>query len=117
MEAGGAAAAGRSCWPALDGSDNCRNGTLEGLLTPGGRPRSAWWAYRAYADGVDGRVPGSSSDPAVAVLASGRAGSGGEAQVVLARLDRGDRRRSPARGGAHAARAWRAHPRSPGRGG
>jgi xylan 1,4-beta-xylosidase len=88
MEAGGAGAAARSCWPALDGTDNCRNGTLEGLLTPDGRPRSAWWAYRAYADGVDGRVPGRSSDPAVAVLAGGRAGSGGEAQVVLARLDR-----------------------------
>ncbi len=88
MEAGGAAAAARSCWPALDGTDNCRNGTLEGLVTPDGRPRSAWWAYRAYADGVDGRVPSRSSDPAVAVLAGGRAGSGGEAQVVLGRLDR-----------------------------
>lgn len=89
MEAGGAAAAARSCWPALNGTDNCRNGTLEGLVAPDGQPRSAWWAYRAYADGVDGRVPARSSDPeAVAVLAGGRTGSGGEAQVVLARLDR-----------------------------
>ena len=35
-------------------------------------------------------MPARSSDPAVAVLASGRAGGGGEAQVVLARLDRTD---------------------------
>jgi hypothetical protein len=39
---------------------------------------------------VGGRVPSRSSDPAVAVLAGGRAASGGEAQVVLGRLDRVD---------------------------
>ena len=34
LEAGGADAAARSCWPGLHGEDNCTNGTLEGLLTP-----------------------------------------------------------------------------------
>ena len=53
MEAGGADAAARSCWPDLAGADNCSNGTLEGLLTPSGQPRSAWWAYRAYAEGAE----------------------------------------------------------------
>jgi hypothetical protein len=88
LEAGGADAAARSCWPDLAGGDNCSNGTLEGLLTPAGEPRSAWWAYRAYADGVGARVPGGSDDPAVAVLASARTAGGGGPQVLLARLDR-----------------------------
>lgn len=89
MEAGGADAAARSCWLDLAGADNCLNGTLEGLLTPEGRPRSAWWAYRAYAEGQEGRVPGSSDSAAVAVLASRRTVTGG-AQVLLARHDRAD---------------------------
>ena len=86
MEAGGADAAARSCWPDLHGSDNCSNGTLEGLLTPAHQPRSAWWAYRAYAAGVETRVPSRSDSAAVAPLASVRAGGG--AQVLLGRLDR-----------------------------
>jgi xylan 1,4-beta-xylosidase len=86
MEAGGADAAARSCWPDLHGSDNCSNGTFEGLLTPTHEPRSAWWAYRAYADGVDTRVPSRSDSAAVAALASVRVG--GRAQVLLGRLDR-----------------------------
>jgi hypothetical protein len=90
MEAGGADAAVRSCWPDLAGGDNCSNGTLEGLLTAAGEPRSAWWAYRAYADGVGARVPGNSDDPAVAVVASARTADGGGPQVLLARLDRAD---------------------------
>jgi xylan 1,4-beta-xylosidase len=87
MEAGGADAAVRSCWPALDGSDQCSDGTLDGLLTPDGQPRSAWWAYRLYAEGVGARVPASSDSEAVAVLASRRTVAGA-AQVLLARNDR-----------------------------
>ena len=85
LEAGGADAAARSCWPGLHGEDNCTNGTLEGLLTPGGRPRSAWWAYRAYADGVEARVPSASDNWTVAPLASVRPGI---AEIVLGRIDR-----------------------------
>ena len=98
MEAGGADAAARSCWLDLAGADNCLNGTLEGLLTPEGRPRSAWWAYRAYAEGQEGRVPASSDSAAVAVLASRRTVTGG-AQVLLARHDRADPAAPPALGG------------------
>ncbi|HEU0024369.1 MAG TPA: hypothetical protein VFQ12_07050 [Thermoleophilaceae bacterium] len=87
MEAGGADAAARACWPDLGGSDNCSNGTLDGLFTPDDRPRSAWWAYRAYADGVAGRVPSRSDSPAIAVLAS-RRDVAGHVQVLLARHDR-----------------------------
>ena len=85
LETGGADAAARSCWPGLSGEDNCTNGTLEGLLTPGGRPRSAWWAYRAYAEGAEARVPSVSDSWIVAPLASVRAGM---AEVVLGRMDR-----------------------------
>jgi xylan 1,4-beta-xylosidase len=85
LEAGGADAAARSCWPGLQGEDNCTNGTLEGLLTPTGRPRSAWWAYRAYGEGAESRVPSRSDSWTVASLASVRPGV---AEVVLGRLDR-----------------------------
>ena len=87
MEAGGADAAVRSCWPAVDGADQCSNGTLDGLITPDGQPRTAWWAYRLYADGVGTRAPATSDSEAVAVLASRRSLEGG-AQVLIARLDR-----------------------------
>jgi len=82
LEGAGADAAARSCWPDLGGSDNCSNATLGGLLTPAGEPRSAWWAYRLYAAGVDRRVPSRSDSPAVVALAD----AGGT--VLLARLDR-----------------------------
>ncbi|MBN1528763.1 MAG: hypothetical protein JW895_06850 [Thermoleophilaceae bacterium] len=87
MEAGGADAAVRSCWPAVDGADQCSNGTLDGLLTPDGQPRTAWWAYRLYAEGVGTRVRATSSSETVAVLASRRSVAGA-AQVLLARHDR-----------------------------
>jgi hypothetical protein len=87
MEAGGAAGAARSCWPDLAGADNCTNGTLGGLLTPAGEPRSAWWAYRLYAAGVEDRVQAVSSSPAVTAIAT-RSGVGGLPQVLLARGDR-----------------------------
>ena len=87
MEAGGADAAVRSCWPDLSGADQCSNGTLDGLLTPSGQPRSAWWAYRLYAEGVGTRVPAGSDSEAVAVVASRRTVAGA-AQVLLARNDR-----------------------------
>jgi xylan 1,4-beta-xylosidase len=89
LEAGGADAAVRACWPDTSGSSNCSNGTVDGLIAPDGRPRAAWWAYERYADGVATRVPSSSSDPAVASLASARLESRVAAQVLLARLDRG----------------------------
>ena len=104
MEAGGADAAARSCWPALDGADNCSNGTLEGLLTPGGQPRSAWWAYRAYAEGGSARVPARSDIRAVAVLASRRTGRGRRRRCCSARHDRAAAGAPPLVGRAHAAR-------------
>ncbi len=87
MEAGGADAAVRSCWPDLSGADQCSNGTLDGLLTPSGQPRSAWWAYRALCRGRGharaGRLGlrgggGARQPPHLA----------GAAQVLLARNDR-----------------------------
>jgi len=42
------------------------------LLSPDTRqPRAVWWAYKAYAEGVPGRVSSTSDDERVVVLASG----------------------------------------------
>ena len=71
----------------MDGADQCSNGTLDGLLTPEGQPRTAWRAYRLYTDGAGTRVPATSDSAAVAVLASRRSVAGA-AQVLLARHDR-----------------------------
>jgi hypothetical protein len=40
-----------SCWGEPDGSSNCSNASLNGLLAPGNppQPRSTWWTLRAYA--------------------------------------------------------------------
>lgn len=95
LEAGGAEAAARSCWPDSTGADNCSNGTLEGILTAAGQPRSAWWAYRSYAAGVEARVPSRSGSADVAAIADSRLAEGGKAHVLLARLDRLDARARP----------------------
>lgn len=81
LERGRADAAARACWAESDGRFNCRNDTLDGLLTPESfRPRSAWWAVRAIDRGWDRRVRARSSTPVVSVLAS--RGPGGPHVVV-----------------------------------
>ena len=87
LEAGGADAAARSCWPGLQGEDNCTNGTLEGLLTPSGQPRSAWWAYRALRRG-SGVARARSVSDSWTVLAGWRACDRAPPRCVLGRLDR-----------------------------
>jgi xylan 1,4-beta-xylosidase len=84
LETGGADAAARACWPVAGGASECRPGALDGLLTPAGRRRAVWWAYRWYALGQDTRVRSVSSDVRVASLAS----AGPPARVLLGRTDR-----------------------------
>jgi hypothetical protein len=86
IEAGGADAAARACWPDSRGRSNCGADTLDGLLTRAGVPRAAWWAYRWYAaTTAEARVGASASDGRVAALASG----GSPARVLLGRAARG----------------------------
>ena len=76
LELGGADRASRSCWgslPDIYGSDldHCGNGSLGGLLQPKTfKPRAIWWAYRAYAAGVEMRAESHSSHPGIVSLAS-----------------------------------------------
>lgn len=71
LEDGAADASARGCWTDPCGFGTCDAATLDGLLDHRtGRPRAVWWAVKWYADGVDHRVASSSSDAAVAVLAS-----------------------------------------------
>jgi xylan 1,4-beta-xylosidase len=79
LEKGGADGANKACWNAADGSNNCYNGSLDGILVPSSNtPRSAWWAYKTYADGVASRVRSSSQNGNLVVLASRK-----PAQVLL----------------------------------
>ena len=79
IEAGKADAAALSVWthngPAADG-------LLDGLLDSAVRPRSTWWAARAYAVGRASRVIARSSDPLVPAIASSR-GAHGSREVLV----------------------------------
>ncbi|MBI2841366.1 MAG: hypothetical protein HYX75_23870 [Acidobacteria bacterium] len=87
LEAGGADAAARSCWdPPAVSSDDCWNGSLGGLLdqqTCGPVPRSLYWVYDTYPDGVATRVTGVASSPSLAILASASDRESGFPQILL----------------------------------
>lgn len=84
LEQGAADGAARACWndewtgPVI----NCWNNSLDGLLTPEGEPRAAWWAYRAYAATLDTRVPSSVRDDRLVSFAA-RGSASEPAQVVI----------------------------------
>ncbi len=88
LEAGGADYAAKACWPDLRSAAgsrnvNCSNNSLDGLLTPEGEPRSAWWVYKSYTDGVSSRVSSATSNPSLVALASRRGSAPETAQVLL----------------------------------
>ncbi len=87
LEAGEADGANKSCWTNYAGEPfvNCNNWTLDGIVTPVTyQPRAAWWAYKAYGDGVDSRIKADSRDDAIHALASSRSDDANVAQVLLA---------------------------------
>ena len=87
LEAGGADAAARTCWDDFSGGSNCYNDTLAGLLVPRTfEPRAAWWATKAYADGVGSRVLTRFDDPHVVGLGSSRSDVPRTAQLLIAHL-------------------------------
>jgi len=90
LEVGGASGACKACWRASDGTSNCNNISLDGLIVPGtAQVRAGWWAYKLYADGVPTRVQSASSDRHVAALASSNSAADDTAQVLLAYYDAG----------------------------
>ncbi|HHS83166.1 MAG TPA: hypothetical protein ENJ68_06565 [Devosia sp.] len=96
LEEGGADRAAHACWPAEDGSSNCFNKSLDGLIDPrtGGK-RPKWWLYRQYGRWVADRVRSTSPDPHVAVLAARRQN---RVQILVGHLWRvGDRDAAPPR--------------------
>jgi len=72
IEASGADGACKACWNAADTTNNCFNGSIDGIVqeTSDHSPRAAWWAYKTYADGVGNRVATTTSDPNLVVLAA-----------------------------------------------
>ncbi|HEX8321730.1 hypothetical protein [Longimicrobium sp.] len=79
LERGGADAAARACY------GSCFDGSLNGLLTEEGLPRAAWWAYRAYAETLTGRVPVRVRGAGVAAFAA-HGPAGRAASVVVGRF-------------------------------
>jgi hypothetical protein len=74
-EAGGAAGLMRACWdePARGrrrSTSNCWNNSLDGLLTPQGAPRAAYWAMAAYAASAHGRIGARKLAPGLYAFAS-----------------------------------------------
>ena len=55
IERAGIDGACHACWGDKDGASTCENQSLDGILTPDKQPRSAWWAYKGYAD-ITGRL-------------------------------------------------------------
>lgn len=102
LEAGGADAAARACWSALDGQSNCYNDSLAGLVVPGSfEPRSVWWATKAYADGVGTRRLTRSSDDYVVGMGSARSDQPDSAQLLIAHLERRPLSRAANRAGVN----------------
>ncbi|WP_293128817.1 beta-xylosidase [Microcoleus sp. bin38.metabat.b11b12b14.051] len=79
----------RACWDttAAPKVTNCFNNTLTGMVAPNTfEPRAAWWAYKAYADGVNSRVLSRSDNDRLVALAS-KSNPEGKAQVLLGYFD------------------------------
>jgi len=84
LERGRAAGAARACGAEPDGTTNCYNASLDGLLTPRTlQPRATWWATRMYADGLPGRVLATSDSKRISVLGSAWGSAAGGPQVLL----------------------------------
>ncbi|MEG4106006.1 GH39 family glycosyl hydrolase [Microcoleus sp. S13_C5] len=79
----------RACWESKGPNkvSNCFNNTLSGMVTPNTfEPRAAWWAYKAYADGVNSRVQSWSNNNRLVALAS-KSNPQGKAQILLGYFD------------------------------
>ena len=48
----------KACWdnPDKEGENSCWNNSMDGILTPDGKPRASWWLYKYYADSLGKRL-------------------------------------------------------------
>lgn len=71
LERGGATGAAKACWP-VPGPGECDFNSLDGLLTQGPSygKRSIWWAYERYALHSGSWVGTTTTNPAIAAIAS-----------------------------------------------
>jgi hypothetical protein len=87
-----------ACWLEPDGTDNCDNGSLNGLLTPTKQKRATWWTYERYAKmvGTAATATNGSTVDAVASYENGaayvlvgrfRSSSDTSADLLLENLD------------------------------
>lgn len=86
-EAGGASGLLRACWDEpgqgrRPATGNCWNDSLDGLLTPDGAPRAAYWAVAAYAGSGKGRAGSTMLAPGVYAIAARPAA--GSARILVA---------------------------------
>lgn len=84
LEKGKADGASKACWENSGSEYNCYNDTLDGLLRGSDLlPTSAWWVYKAYADGIDLRVRADSTNPHLIGLGSAGSNSANQAQILV----------------------------------
>lgn len=71
LEKSGVDGACKACWNDKNGSSNCWNNSIDGLLEPVAlKPRGIWWIYKYYSDGVDSRIFSYSSNNGIFVFAN-----------------------------------------------
>lgn len=53
----------KACWdnPDTKGENSCWNNSMDGILTPDGKPRASWWFYKYYADSLEKRLDSKNS--------------------------------------------------------
>ena len=83
VEASGADGAAKACWADSLGNPECSPNSLDGLVTLDGKPRSGWWVYKTYADGVASRILSTSTDLRIACLASSTSEATSLPQLVI----------------------------------
>jgi len=48
----------KACWdnPDVQNENSCWNNSMDGIISPEGKPRSAWWVYKYYAESLPKRL-------------------------------------------------------------
>lgn len=82
-EKGGADGMCKSCWNDSTNDSNCWNTSLDGLLTPEQLPRSVWWVYKLYADGIQSRILTSSYENEYIGIGNANSNNTDEIQLLI----------------------------------
>jgi hypothetical protein len=90
LEQGGADAAAKGCWNDPQGTGECFDNSLDGLIDPANfSPRAPWWAYKLYSDGVSTRISVPYTNGPLVALASSGSATPQTAQVLVGYFDQG----------------------------